>query len=124
MVDRSLVNGWYIEPIEWSIFEEGERVRSRKRELAGIILCQHDGEMVFGDDFILTTFPLKDRSPCFSITYIELLMLERPVVYDIVDRFPRTAIAVRKAEVSRRVTEGHHFTCACSSGHMAPVTKL
>ena len=46
---------------------------------------------------------LKDRSPCFTITYVEILVLKRAVVYSILERYPYQRAVVRKAEVRMAV---------------------
>ena len=54
---------------------------------------------VFGEDFILCTFVLKDRRPCYTITYLELLVLPRYIVYKLLPRYPLQKSIVRKAQV-------------------------
>lgn len=89
------------EEIEWqdSLFCISRGVACRKGRM------MTEGS-VFGEDFILCTFVLKDRRPCYTITYLELLVLPRYIVYKLLPRYPLQKGIVRKAQVKMAVTRG------------------
>ena len=66
----------------------------------------------FGEDFILSTQILKDRSPCYTLSYVEMLAITRETLMDLLDSFPYQRVVVRKAAVRFHI---HMFSLQCSN---------
>jgi hypothetical protein len=60
----------------------------------------------WGEDFILDTLALKDRTPSQTLTFCELLVLDRVNFFDVLDFFPNETALVRKATVRMAFKRG------------------
>ncbi len=93
------------EQVEWSdtLFSVGRGVASR----AGKICLRGS---FWGEDFILDTNALKDKTPTNALTYIEVLMLERDVLDTMLDEFPIQRKTIRHHKIRMAVSRGiiHH----------------
>ena len=89
------------EQVEWSdtLFCVGRGVASR----AGRICLKGS---YWGEDFILDTHQLKDRTPTNALTYIEVLMLEREVLDTMLEDFPKQLAAIRRHKIRMAVKRG------------------
>jgi hypothetical protein len=92
------------EPVEWSdtLFSVGRGVASR----AGKICLKGS---FWGEDFILDTYQLKDRTPTNALTYIEVLMLERDIFDNMLEEFPVEKKTIRAHKVRMAVNRGIIF---------------
>lgn len=79
------------EVIEWSnvLFSISKGIASRK----GRIYLEGSH---WGDDFILETNGLKDMTPSRSLTYSEVVQLERDILFEILEDFPDEQEQIRK----------------------------
>uniref|UniRef100_A0A7S2BDX6 Ion transport domain-containing protein n=1 Tax=Florenciella parvula TaxID=236787 RepID=A0A7S2BDX6_9STRA len=79
------------EEIEWSntLFSIGKGIASRK----GRIFLEGGH---WGDDFILETTGLKDMTPSRSLTYSEVVQLDREILFEILEDFPDELEMIRK----------------------------
>ena len=71
------------ESIEWSnsLSAVGKGIASRR----GRVFLEGSH---WGDDFILETNGLKDMTPARSLTYSEIIMLDREILFEILEDFP------------------------------------
>ena len=79
------------EEIEWSntLFSIGKGIASRKGKI--YLEGSH-----WGDDFILETNGLKDMTSSRSLTYSEVVQLDRDILFEILEDFPDEQEQIRK----------------------------
>ena len=68
----------------------------------------------WGEDLILKNSHLKIRTPCHSLTFVEVLEIRRPEFFQILEAFPDQHRAVRKQSVKLCLARGIVHLARCS----------
>ena len=98
--------------IVWLVYEPREVVRFENNlHCVGKGVAARRGRVLtqgcfWGEDFILDTLALKDRTPSQTLTFCELLVLDRVNFFDVLDFFPNETALVRKATVRMAFKRG------------------